>query len=227
MLIRKIKVKNYRLLKSFSIDLETKLSLIIGKNNTGKTSLLTVMEKFINGSDNVKFSFDDFNIEFKQEIKTLLESPLPTEDEYLPIGIKLKLFIEYNEHDNLANISQVMMDLDPDNNFVLLSFEYLLNFASLERMKEHFIKFKENEAIKKNDNEEYIIKETFYFLKRFQVDYFQIFRKSIEYDYKTGLENNSTYIDLISEKISIKDIINFKYISAKSCLLYTSPSPRD
>jgi predicted ATP-dependent endonuclease of OLD family len=44
MLIRKIKVQNFRLLKNFSIDLEEDLSLIIGKNNTGKTSLLSLLE---------------------------------------------------------------------------------------------------------------------------------------------------------------------------------------
>ncbi len=38
MKITKIKVKNYRLLKNFSIDLEDELSLIIGKNNCGKTN---------------------------------------------------------------------------------------------------------------------------------------------------------------------------------------------
>ncbi len=38
MKISKIKVKNYRLLKDFDIDLEDELSLIIGKNNCGKTN---------------------------------------------------------------------------------------------------------------------------------------------------------------------------------------------
>lgn len=38
--ISKITVRNYRLLKDFSVDLEENLSLIVGKNNSGKTSLL-------------------------------------------------------------------------------------------------------------------------------------------------------------------------------------------
>ncbi len=48
MKVFKIKVENYRLLKKFSIDLEDELSLVIGKNNTGKTSILTILDKFLN-----------------------------------------------------------------------------------------------------------------------------------------------------------------------------------
>ncbi len=78
MKIAKIKIKNYRLLKDFELDLEENLSLVIGKNNTGKTSLLSILEKFIGDrSFKNEFSFDDFNIEFKDELKTIIESGLP------------------------------------------------------------------------------------------------------------------------------------------------------
>ena len=43
MFLSKITVQNFRLLKDFSIDLEKELSLIIGKNNSGKTSLLYLL----------------------------------------------------------------------------------------------------------------------------------------------------------------------------------------
>lgn len=48
MKIFKIEVENFRLLRNFSMDLENELSLVIGKNNTGKTSILFVLEKFLN-----------------------------------------------------------------------------------------------------------------------------------------------------------------------------------
>lgn len=41
MKIKEIKVENFRLLKEFRLELEDDLSLLIGKNNVGKTSLLT------------------------------------------------------------------------------------------------------------------------------------------------------------------------------------------
>jgi len=61
MRITKLNIQNFRLLKNFSIDLEEELSLVIGKNNTGKTSLLTVLDKFLN--DTKSFSYNDFNID--------------------------------------------------------------------------------------------------------------------------------------------------------------------
>ena len=95
MRIRTIKIQNFRLLKDFSLDLEDDLSLVIGKNNCGKTSLLAVLDKFLNHSDKSRFYFDDFNIDFQNDIKALVEGPAIDYDNYKPIGIKLKLFIEY------------------------------------------------------------------------------------------------------------------------------------
>ena len=57
--ISKITVKNYRLLKDFSVDLEENLSLIVGKNNSGKTSLLQLLNTMLNGKEptfNVRLS---------------------------------------------------------------------------------------------------------------------------------------------------------------------------
>jgi predicted ATP-dependent endonuclease of OLD family len=51
MKVFKIQVENYRLLRNFSLDLEDELSLVIGKNNTGKTSILSVLDKFLNQSE--------------------------------------------------------------------------------------------------------------------------------------------------------------------------------
>ena len=42
-------------------------------------------------------------------------------------GIELYLFIEYDETDNLSNIQPLMLDLDPDNNIVILKFEYTIS----------------------------------------------------------------------------------------------------
>jgi len=52
MKIKRIIVNNYRLLKDFAIDVEDDLSLIIGKNNTGKTSFLSLLEKFLIADQN-------------------------------------------------------------------------------------------------------------------------------------------------------------------------------
>ncbi|PHQ85490.1 MAG: ATP-dependent endonuclease [Thalassobium sp.] len=215
MIIKKIKIENYRLLKSFSIDLEEIMSLVIGKNNTGKTSLLTVINSFLNGSDKSRFSFDDFNIDFKNELRTLIEDDIPQQENYKSVGIKLKLFIEYNEDDNLENLSRVMMDLDPENKFIVLGFEYHLTYDSLERIKQKYTEFQAKEVAKLGEDENYRQRDIFYFLKVYQGEFFKSSRKSIEYNRVDKIENVDNFIDLDVEKISTKDIISFKFISAK------------
>ncbi len=118
MLIRKIKIQNFRLLKDFSIDLEEDLSLVIGKNNTGKTSLLSLLERFLSGKQN-NFTFHDFNIEFQEEIEETLSKDIAKED-YNNLGINLKIYIEYLKSDNLGNLSDLILNLAPEENFLVL-----------------------------------------------------------------------------------------------------------
>lgn len=216
MKVFKIEIENFRLLKDFSIDLEQVLSLVIGKNNTGKTSILTILEKFLNQSDRNKFSFDDFNIDFKKELKSQIVSEVTiSEEDYIRLGIRLRLFIEYSETDNLSNVSRVMMDLDSDNNVIVLGFEYTLDFSGYSRLRKEYREFEVKEKNKKQDNPNYIIINAFDFLRLYQTDYFKIIRRSLTYDIDTKKASEEKSIDLDNEKIGIADIINFKYISAK------------
>lgn len=216
MKIFKIEIENYRLLKSFSMDLEKELSLIIGKNNTGKTSILSAMDKFLGQSDKSKFSFDDFSIEFKKELKEMIIAAKETpEKNYVAKGIKLKVYIQYSDQDDLSNISRVMMDLDPANNVVVLGFEYVLQFNDYTKIRRDYSEFSKEELKKKKAKADYVPKTLYEFLQRTQSDYFKLRKKSFEYDTTSNLVNESKYIDLIDAKIKIDDIINFKFISAK------------
>lgn len=214
MKIERIQVKNYRLLKDISIDLEDELSLVIGKNNTGKTSLLSVLDKFLNGSDSTKFSFDDLNIDLRKKIKSLVEGDLKERDDFTPVGIKMDLLIKYDEQDNLANLSDVMMDLDPEHQFILLRFGFLLDYDSLLELREDFNAFRSKESSKKDENENYTEKDFYYFLKN-DLKYLKSSRKSISCSKETGEEEGDYLIDLDKENISLKNILNFKKISAR------------
>lgn len=196
MKITKVEVQNYRLLKGFSIDLENELSLVVGKNNCGKTSLLSVMDKFLNSSSPHPFSFNDFNLVFSDELKKIIEEEnIP--EEYEAKGIILKLFIDYDKEDNLANISKLMMDLDPENNKIVLLFEYILTADDLKRLKNDFVKLKKQNK-----------KDSSFFLKNNYQKYFKTFKKTID------SKNKENFIDLEKEKISLKNVINYKFIKA-------------
>ena len=212
MKIYKLEIENFRLLKNFSIDLEENLSLVIGKNNTGKTSILSALDKFLN--EKSKFTYDDLNIDFKNEFESLIKS-VDIPEEFTPKGIKLKMFIEYNDKDDLSNVSRVLMDLDPDNNKIVLGFEYTINHDKFLKLKTDYAVFEvaeKSKVEKKKKNTPRDLKE---FLKQELGNYFHTYKMSFEYDMTTEKVNETTFINLENEGISIKDIINFKYISAR------------
>jgi predicted ATP-dependent endonuclease of OLD family len=212
MKITKIEIENFRLLQNFSMDLEENLSLVIGKNNTGKTSILSVLDKFLN--EKSKFSYDDFNINFKNELEVLIKSGgIP--EEFTPKGIKLKIFIEYNEKDDLSNVSRVLMDLDPDNNKIVLGFEYTFTYTDFLKIRSDYDIFARNEKTKVDEKKKNEPRELKEFLKQELDNYFHTHKLSFEYDMATNKVNDANFIDLEKVGISVKDIIGFKYISAK------------
>ncbi|WZL88759.1 ATP-dependent endonuclease [Salinimicrobium sp. 3283s] len=210
--IYKIEIENYRLLKNFSIDIENELSLVIGKNNTGKTSLLSVLDKFLNEKN--AFSYDDLNIDFKDELESLIKSPdIP--EELPPKGIKIKIYIQYDEKDDLSNVSRVLMDLDPENNKIVLGFEYTLNHIDFLRIRRDYESFEEKEKARVAEKKKTSPRGLKDFLKQEINGYFNIQKKSFGYNTITNSVNEDHQIDLLEEKIRINDIINFKYISAR------------
>lgn len=212
--IYKIEVENFRLLKNFSMDLEKELSLIIGKNNVGKTSLLSVLDKFLN--EKSKFSYDDFNIEIKKTLENMIKSSKTlTEKEFVAIGIKLKIFIKYDENDDLSNVSKVLMDLDPNNNKIVLGFEYTLDHTNYLKIKKDYTAFLAIENAKVYTGTKKKPRELNEFLKQELDHYFHIDKLSFDYDVVSQKVNIDKSIDLVKEGISLKDIINFKYISAR------------
>ena len=75
MKITKVIINNFRLLKNMEIDLEEDLSLIIGKNNCGKTSVLSALSKFFGEQKAaISFNYDDFNIDFQKELFKCIEN---------------------------------------------------------------------------------------------------------------------------------------------------------
>jgi len=212
MKIAKIEVENFRLLKNFSMDLEKELSLVIGKNNTGKTSILAVLDKFLN--EKTKFTYDDFNIDFKEDFEKTINDP-QVPDDFPNMGMKLKIFIEYDKNDDLSNVSRVLMDLDPNNNNIVLGFEYTLNYDDFLKLRADYTAFAASEKSKVDEGEKKTTRELKEFLKQELDNYFKSQKKSFEYDNTTKTVNEANFIDLKDETIAIKDIISFKYISAR------------
>lgn len=133
MKIKKIYVQNYRLLKDFSLELKNDLSLIVGKNNCGKTSVLSVLEKIFNKNSSNTLTWEDISLSHRKEIyeKVKLFSDSSEKDWEPILGTSLQIWIQYSEIDSYQNIQTFMMDLNPDNNFIILEFTYIIPIQKL------------------------------------------------------------------------------------------------
>ncbi|MCB0744631.1 MAG: AAA family ATPase [Ignavibacteriae bacterium] len=107
------------------------------------------------------------------------------------------------------------MDLDPDNNKIVLGFEYVLTYTEYKNLRNDYDAFDKKEKKKVAEKKIKEARELKEFLKQGLDKYFTTQKLSFEYDLTTQKVNESNYINLDSEKISIKNIISFKYIPAR------------
>lgn len=226
MKIEKIIVKNFRLLKNFSIDLEDSLSLVIGKNNVGKTSLLLILDQFIGSRGEGKrvFRFNDLNLDAQEQLKEYMTSPILAEDAYSPIAISMRLLISYTYQDNLANVSPLLMDLDEDNYYVAIGFDYYLPYEGYKDLHDlcaaQKAKFETKHPVvdgAPNGGEEKAVQleyNVMEFLNDNAIGKFRLMRKSVKVD-KAGVLDESVYVDFADiPNFKIENVIQFQSIGA-------------
>lgn len=134
MKLKKIKIENFRLLKDFELNLKDDLSLIIGKNNCGKTSILVILNKILNSS---KIMWEDINLSKQRELYENIKDSTKVIDRFE--SIRLQLFIEYNDNDNYTNIQKFIMDLNPENNIIILEFVVLIDENKISKLQDFIL----------------------------------------------------------------------------------------
>ncbi|TEU12156.1 MAG: DUF2813 domain-containing protein [Anaerolineales bacterium] len=115
--IHKIDIKNFRLLQEVSLSLEDRTTLIVGRNNSGKTSLTELFRR-LSSDRSPTFHLEDFSLSVYERFwqAFLLKREGQDEDEIrkvLPI-IEVKLTISYKNAPNLGRLSEFVIDLDPE-----------------------------------------------------------------------------------------------------------------
>ena len=123
MFINKAYIRNFRMLSDSVLDLKKGLSLMIGRNNTGKTSFMVLFEKFFKQDG---FDFNDFSINLRDKLISIDSSTDETE-----LAIQLLLNIRYEQDDNLCNLSEFIIDLEPERMDVNILFECSININKL------------------------------------------------------------------------------------------------
>lgn len=188
MYINKIGIKNFRLLKNSTLDFKDNLCMMIGRNNSGKTSFMVLFEKFYNG---IGFDYNDFSVSLRDAINKIDDTTIITD-----IAIQLTMEIVYEENDDLSNISEFILDLDPQCRSVNIFFECCIN-------KEKLL-----DAISKSGNIE---------KKKFVRKYLSSFLDKRVYIFETAddLKSENRYRMIKKDLDEVKKLIDFEIIHAK------------
>ncbi|NOT65968.1 MAG: ATP-dependent endonuclease [Methylotenera sp.] len=200
MQISKIQIKNFRLLQDATLDVKKGLSLLIGKNNSGKTSLIVAFQKFFQDS---KFTLDDFPLCQRQKILNITEA---TKDSDL--AIQMIVEIKYDEVDDLSYLSEFILDLDPLIKTVNLLFECGVD-------KPRLLKSVSGKA--DPDKERYISKH----ITEYTRNKLYVFQNESDLDWVDRS-------NLVEKSLNaLKDVINLQIIHAKRNVSSSEESARD
>ena len=131
MQLAKIRIKNYRLLVDAELEVDPKTTLIVGRNNTAKTSCFECIGKVLDGT---QFSFNDYPLLKRENLYTnfalFMAKEITFEDlcERLE-PISIEFLVDYSldaPEDNLGALSPFIIDVDVDTTTALIRAEYKL-----------------------------------------------------------------------------------------------------
>lgn len=194
----KVIINNFRKLNTnVTVEFDDEV-LIVGKNNTAKTSIFEIFLKFL---DNGKvFKFEDFNYKsitkdvingIYTDYRTALEAENRTKLEQLEIArikrlpsIKLDIEILISKEDNLADIRNLLFEFD-NNKQIILSCNYeikdLNKMISRYELYNSFIR-KRNESV---GNGAIKVLDFYEYFKRFHSEHyiqrFYTYKDNVEY----------------------------------------------
>lgn len=131
MQLSKINIKNYRLLINAELEVDPKTTLIVGRNNTAKTSCFSCIGDVLEGKS---ISFEDYPLlkreKFYTEIALYMEKKLSYEALCDQIeGISVEFLVDYSlddPDDSLGALSPFIIDVDVDTTTALIRAEYRL-----------------------------------------------------------------------------------------------------
>ena len=131
MYLSKIRIKNYRLLTNTELDVDLKTTLIVGRNNTAKTSCFECINNVLKG---IPFSFNDYPLSKRKNLydnlSLFMERQLTFESLYEKIEpISIEFLIDYSlddPEDNLGALSPFIIDVDEDTTTALIRIEFKL-----------------------------------------------------------------------------------------------------
>ncbi|RYB96020.1 ATP-dependent nuclease [Ciceribacter ferrooxidans] len=138
MRIQKVRVEGFRLLQDVEIMLEPGSTVIVGRNNSGKTSLTDAFERFA-GDGGAKFRLQDFSAGIRskffeaKELREKGEDPGKVLSALPRITITLTFAYE-SDAPSLGPLSAFVIDLDMNSTTAIVKLEYAPTLPSLQQL---------------------------------------------------------------------------------------------
>lgn len=212
MKLTNITIRNFRLLYNVSLNIEDNMTLIVGKNNTGKTSLFEAINIFTSESAGRKLSFADFsqstyksfkntltlykgleslNDEEKDEQEKVIDRETPR--------IEVVLSFQYDPiKDKLTDLKEFIVDLDKDRTDVNILMTYepknLLQFYSSLNKE---IEENKHNIIKALD----IVVPSIYEVRYYAIDSKSSYKNIIDKGFISSLSNIVMFEDIRAQRV--------------------------
>ena len=138
--LHRVKIKNFRLLKDVELVLEKGTTLIVGRNNSGKTSLSELIRRFTLDKSPV-FHIQDFSTgcydDFCRALSAKNAAKQDQEIRNLLPYIELRMFFQYDPaQPQFGALGDFVIDLDMDCNEALVVMRYELKDGAIEQFFE-------------------------------------------------------------------------------------------
>ncbi|GJL64020.1 MAG: ATP-dependent endonuclease [Nitrospirales bacterium] len=140
MYVQEIAVSNFRLLENVVLSLEKKTTVIVGRNNSGKTSLTELFRRLLSDKSPY-FRLEDFSLSAHEKFWQAYQQLQTGETEStvratLP-AIKIRLSINYESNTlSYGSLSEFIIDLNPDCTEALINVQYELEKGKLHALFE-------------------------------------------------------------------------------------------
>jgi putative ATP-dependent endonuclease of the OLD family len=141
MKIKRIEINNFRLLRDVSLTLENGVTVIVGRNNSGKTALTELFRRLLGEGERtpVLFHLEDFScavhplflsayqLHYSAAEPAIVRAALP--------AIEVRLTVSYAGDDTgLGALGDFIVDLDPACTEALIKIRYELDVGKIENL---------------------------------------------------------------------------------------------
>lgn len=139
--VHRIAIKNFRLLEDVELYLEQQTTLLVGRNNSGKTSFIELFRRFLSEHPPT-FSLEDFSLCVHESFWNAYKKKQDGENDVdvsqaLP-AIEVRFEIDYSDDlTNFGSLTTFMIDLDETSTTAVVNIRYQLREGRLGKLFEN------------------------------------------------------------------------------------------